>query len=131
MPDNQNDKKPKNFNPRELIDAFKIYRFILPYKWHFLIGMIALVISTGVVSVIPGGFGKLVDAASPAKETLANVTEVINGKLDAETKVAKITTFIHSYTTGINPERLKDIGILLGAVLLIQALLSFIRIYLF
>lgn len=131
MSDNHKPAKPKVFNRRELVDAFKIYRFILPYKWHFIIGMIALVISTGVVSVIPGGFGKLVDAASPAKETLAGVTSVINSKLDAAIKVTKIQALVDSYTAGINPERLKDIGILLGAVLLIQAILSFVRIYLF
>jgi ABC-type multidrug transport system fused ATPase/permease subunit len=93
--------------------------------------MICLVISTGVVSVIPGGFGKLVDAATPAKETLADVVKVIHSTATAEEKVSKIEGFINAYSAGINPDKLKDIGILLGAVLLVQAILSFIRIYLF
>src|SRR5579862_673651 len=91
-------EQKKVLNRKEVFHALRIYRFILPYKSRFLLGMVALVISTGVVSLIPGGFGKLIDAASPA---------------------------------GINPEKLKETGMILGGVLLVQALLSFVRIYQF
>jgi ABC-type multidrug transport system fused ATPase/permease subunit len=122
-------KKP--FNLRRSFDSLKIYRFILPYKWQFIVGMICLVISTGVVSVIPGGFGSLVDAATPAKETLADVVKIIHSGASPEQKVSQIEAALNAYTAGIKPQKLKDIGILLGAVLLVQAILSFIRIYLF
>lgn len=115
----------------KIFDALKIYRFILPYKWHFIVGMICLVISTGVVSVIPGGFGKLVDAASPAKELISELKNVVSSSVTQEEKLIKITALLNNYSSDISPEKLKEIGLLLGVVLLIQAILSFFRIYLF
>lgn len=122
-------KKPVNF--KELREAFRIYRFILPYKWQFITGMICLVISTGVVTFIPGGFGKLVDAASPAKEIISKVMAEIKSADAPDIKLSKITTLAGSYSSDISPEKLRQIGIILGLVLLVQAVLSFCRIYLF
>jgi ABC-type multidrug transport system fused ATPase/permease subunit len=48
----------------EIKNALSIYRFILPYKWQFIIGLVCLVVSTSVVAIIPVGFGKLIDAAT-------------------------------------------------------------------
>ena len=123
--------KKKLISRKEIVDALRIYRFILPYKWHFIVGMICLVVSTGVVSFIPGGFGKLIDAASPAKEVITKIAAEVKSTHSAETKVAQITTLVGSYTSEISPEKLKEIGFILGIVLLIQAVLSFFRIYLF
>lgn len=92
------EKNKKRLSGKEIKSALNIYRFILPYKWHFLAGMACLVISTSVISIIPLGFGKLVDAA-----TLQNMKS----------------------------DQLLQTGILLGVILLIQAVFSFFRIYLF
>src|ERR1700744_4279556 len=119
--------KKKKFNFKGLFHNLRIYRFILPYKWQFIIGMICLVISTGVVSIIPGGFGKLIDAASPAKETVENISQTLKSSATSDGKLSHIKALVDTYASGIKPEKLKDIGILLGAVLLIQAFLSFIR----
>ncbi len=123
--------KKKLISRKEIVEALRIYRFILPYKWQFITGMICLVVSTGVVSFIPGGFGKLIDAASPAKEIITKISAVVKSRGLAEEKVAQITTLVGSYTSEISPEKLKEIGLILGIVLLIQAVLSFFRIYLF
>lgn len=92
------EKSKKSVSGAEIKQALSIYRFILPYKWHFIIGMLCLVISTSVVSVIPMGFGKLVDAAT---------------------------------LQSMKGDQLVQTGILLGVILLIQAVFSFFRIYLF
>jgi len=123
--------KRKIISRKEIVDALRIYRFILPYKWQFITGMICLVVSTGVVTFIPGGFGKLIDAASPAKEVIVKVGAELNSVLPAEEKIAHISTLVKGYTSEISPEKLKEIGLILGIVLLIQAVLSFFRIYLF
>lgn len=123
--------KRKLVSRKEILDALRIYRFILPYKWQFIIGMLCLVVSTAVVTVIPGGFGKLVDAATPAKEIIVKITEEIKSTDSAEIKVAKISDWIKNSSSEISPEKLKEIGEILGFVLLIQAALSFLRIYLF
>ncbi|HEY0261739.1 MAG TPA: ABC transporter transmembrane domain-containing protein [Chitinophagales bacterium] len=92
------EENKKRVSGKEIKHALSIYKFILPYKWHFAIGMFCLVVSTSVVSVIPMGFGKLVDAA-----TLQNMKS----------------------------DQLLQTGVLLGVILLIQAVFSFFRIYLF
>ncbi len=116
---------------KEIQHALKIYRFILPYKWQFILGMLCLVISTGVVSFIPGGFGQLIDAASPAKEVIVKIGAAVKSDLTADEKIKQITELVGSYSSEISPEKLKEIGVILGLVLLIQAVLSFFRIYLF
>lgn len=115
----------------EIVTSLRIYRFILPYKWQFIVGMICLVVSTGVVTVIPGGFGKLVDAASPAKEIISQVSAIVKSSAGNDEKIARITQAVSTYSSEISPDKLKEIGEILGIVLLIQAALSFLRIYLF
>jgi len=40
-----------------------IYRFMLPYQKHFILGMLALVLSSGIVLAFPFFTGKLIDVA--------------------------------------------------------------------
>ncbi len=68
----------------EITHSLRIYRFILPYKWHFIAGMICLVISTAVVSILPMGFRQLVDAASSSNmssEMLQKLGLILGGVL--------------------------------------------------
>jgi len=131
MPQPSEPAKRKLPGWNEIVTSLRIYRFILPYKWQFIIGMLCLVVSTGVVTVIPGGFGKLVDAASPAKEIISQVSAIVKSSAGNDDKIARITQAVSSYSSEISPEKLKEIGEILGIVLLIQAALSFLRIYLF
>ena len=57
-------EKKKVIKGKDVAKMLSIYRFILPYKWHFIVGLICLVASTAVVSIIPMGFRELVDAAN-------------------------------------------------------------------
>ncbi|MES2620676.1 MAG: ABC transporter transmembrane domain-containing protein, partial [Bacteroidota bacterium] len=124
-------EKKKIISRQKIVDALRIYRFILPYKWHFIVGMICLVVSTGVVSFIPGGFGQLVDAASPGKAIIGQISDVLKTTASQDEKISRITELVSKYSSEIDPEKLKEIGLILGIVLLIQAVLSFFRIYLF
>jgi len=123
--------KKKILSRKEIVDALRIYRFILPYKWHFILGMVFLVITSSIVSVIPGGFGNLINAASPAKDAVEKIAEIIKSNATSDVKLTEIQAQVIAFKSGINPEKLKEIGVLLGAILLIQAILSFFRIYLF
>lgn len=131
MSENKEAVAAKKLNPKQISHALRIYRFILPYKWQFIIGMVCLVVSSGVVSFIPGGFGKLIDAALPAKDAIEKVLSVLTSSLTSDEKVKQATDLINGYKSQINPEKLKDIGFLLGGILLLQAVLSYFRIYLF
>ncbi len=71
----------------EIKRGLRIYRFVLPYKWYFIAGMICLVISTAVVSVLPMGFRQLVDAAnnsSMSSEMLKKLGLILGGVLGVQ-----------------------------------------------
>jgi ABC transporter fused permease/ATP-binding protein len=79
---NQTAKRRVSF--KEITSSFKIYRFIKPYKWQFIFGMICLVVSTAVVSVLPIGFRQLVDAANSSamsREMLTKLGMLLAGVL--------------------------------------------------
>ncbi len=131
MPETTETPKKKIFSWKEVTEALRIYRFILPYKWQFITAMVLLIITSSIVSVIPGGFGNLINAASPASDALDKIVLILKSHLSSDVKLTQIQEQITSFKSGINPDKIKDIGILLGGVLLIQAILSFFRIYLF
>ena len=127
----QEEEKKKPLSPKKIFHSLRIYRFILPYKWQFIVGMICLVISSGVVAVIPGGFGDLVNAAVPSKAAIDKITKEVRTDHPATEKLTVITQLIDQINPADSPEKLKHIGLLLGVVLLVMAVLSFFRIYLF
>ena len=46
-----------------LRQSIKIFRFIKPYKWSFILGMICLVISSSMFMIFPGAAGEMANAA--------------------------------------------------------------------
>ncbi len=131
MADEKEELKSKRITGKQISNTLRIYRFILPYKWHFIIGMVFLVVSSGVVSFIPGGFGNLIDAALPAKDAIEKIGKVLESDAPADQKLSQAQALVKAFKEGIHPEELKRIGMLLGGILLLQAVLSFFRIYLF
>lgn len=93
--------------------------------------MICLVISSGIVAIIPGGFGDLVNAAVPSKAAIDQVTKEVRSAHPEHDKLANITQLIDQINPADSPEKLKHIGAMLGIVLLVTAVFSFFRIYLF
>ena len=79
-----------------LSKAIKIFRFVVPYKWTFIIGMAFLLLSNLTTLSFPLLIGEM--------------TKVIEGK--SEYKINEVTLFFF-------------------AVLIVQAILSFFRIYTF
>ena len=66
---NQEEEKKKRLNRKDLQKLFKIFRFVLPYRIIFGVGMIFLVLSTLATLVFPELAGKFVDVAQ-GKDTL-------------------------------------------------------------
>ena len=79
-----------------LTKAVKIFRFVIPYKWTFIVGMAFLLLSNLTTLSFPLLIGEM--------------TKVIEGK--SEYKINEVTLFFF-------------------AVLIVQAILSFFRIYTF
>jgi len=127
----EKEEKKNKLSLKYIFHSLRIYRFILPYKWQFIIGMIFLVLSSSVVAIIPGGFGDLINAALPAKGAIDKITAEIRSTHPGADKLAAISQLIDQIHPSDSPEKLKHIGMLLGIVLLVMAVLSFFRIYLF
>ena len=74
-----------------------IYRFILPYKWQFVLGMIGLVFSSLTLLSFPLISGELLDVASGNESWLSNNLNVIALCLLAVFFVQSIFSFIRVY----------------------------------
>ena len=94
---NEGEKKPiTKSNLRKLLG---IFRFVLPYRWIFILGVVALGLSSGTLLSFPFFAGKLLDVAQ--------------GK------------------TGFVLTTITEIGLALLAILFLQSIFSFIRVYTF
>ena len=50
-----------------LKELFKLYRFLIPYRWKFALGMFTLLISSGASLMFPKLFGDMVDMGNKGK----------------------------------------------------------------
>lgn len=101
-------EEKRKLNRSNLSKLFEITRYIKPYRIYFILGMICLAFSSTTLLAFPFLAGKLVDVA--------------NGqpwKLPLPTSDPYVVT------------RIRDIGIALIAVLFIQSIFSFFRVYFF
>ena len=101
-------EEKRKLNRSNLSKLFEITRYIKPYRIYFILGMICLAFSSTTLLAFPFLAGKLVDVA--------------NGqpwKLPFPTSDPYVVT------------RIRDIGIALIAVLFIQSIFSFFRVYFF
>lgn len=53
-------------NRDNLRTTLRIFRFVLPYKWHIAAGTLFLLLSTGTVAAFPSLIGNMVDLATQA-----------------------------------------------------------------
>ena len=95
------DKRSK-ISKTDLQKLIKVYRFIWPYRWMFAIGCIFLILSSATAMSLPYFIGELVKTS--------------------ELNQAEPAVFL---------ENLKQLGFLMGGLLLAQAVFSFARIYCF
>lgn len=63
IPSGQEDKIKRRITIADLKKTWEIFRYMLPYKRHFIAGMIFLLLSSVTVLVFPAVAGKLMDAA--------------------------------------------------------------------
>ena len=57
------DQKPK-IKRGQLKNAVKIFKFIKPYRWNFIFGLIILSVGTLTFMIFPGAMGEMADAAT-------------------------------------------------------------------
>ncbi len=55
-------ERPK-ISKEGLLKAYRILRFITPYKWSFILGMVCLIISSSMFMIFPAAAGEMANAA--------------------------------------------------------------------
>ncbi len=98
------ESKQQPLNHQKINKLLGIYTFILPYRFHFFLGLFCLLISGSVLLAFPELSGALIDKASGKNVKVFDVIELTN-----------ITQII----------------VLLALVLTLQTIFSFLRIYYF
>lgn len=61
---------------KHIFHSLRIYRFIFPYKWYFLIGFVCLVVSTSTFVFLPMGVTQIIDAAKTGNIATERVREI-------------------------------------------------------
>ena len=72
----QEEEKKKKLSPKHIFHSLRIYRFILPYKWYFIVGFICLVVSTSTFVFLPMGVTQIIDAAKTGNIASDRVKEI-------------------------------------------------------
>ncbi|TAE49799.1 MAG: hypothetical protein EAZ89_13535, partial [Bacteroidetes bacterium] len=115
--DEESLKKPVNRDGlRELAG---IFRFVLPYRLYFIAGLLFLLLSTGATLTFPYFLGKLVDAAVPGLSEQLQVPG------------APSRTFSAQGPEWLNSLSVNQTALVLAAILLIQGIFAFMRVFLF
>ena len=104
-------------------DGFKrlagIYKFILPYKWPFTVGIIALLLSSVMLLAFPYLSGQLLDVAAGNTSALSDNINAIALALLGVFVVQSIFSFIRVYTFAqVNEKSTADIRLALYSKLM-------------
>ncbi len=110
-----NPEDRRKLNKANLRKLLGIFQYISPYRWTFIFGMISLSFSSIILLAFPYLAGKLVDVADGKNWVIPSSFSFIGSYSEGQYVVNDITT----------------IAIMLFAILLIQSIFSFLRVYLF
>ncbi|MBA3648673.1 MAG: ATP-binding cassette domain-containing protein [Chitinophagales bacterium] len=98
-----------------LKEALILFKYLKPYKWKFILGLVFIAFSAFSTSIFPFLIGKMIDAASPGSSSLSANTSVIQ-------------------SFGFNIQQiswsLNTIIFLIFIQLSVQMIFSFMRVYL-
>ncbi|MCK6617365.1 MAG: ATP-binding cassette domain-containing protein [Cyclobacteriaceae bacterium] len=92
-------------NPSNLKKLFGIFRFVWPYRWLFILGLISLVLSSATLLSFPYFAGQLLDVASGKPVPYFNSINQIAVVLLLILFVQAIFSFTRVYTFSITSER--------------------------
>lgn len=99
----EEDKRP--INKRTLQQLIGIFRFLEPYRWTFLVGLICLMLSSVMLMAFPFFAGKLLDVASGKEVAYFTSINSIALLLLAILVIQSFFSFTRVYTFAIVSER--------------------------
>lgn len=114
------EKDNKKITRKSFQTALRIFAFLKPYRIAFITGLACLLLSTLISLSFPYLMGKLIDTGLQVNfnSTLSNISQSINTSLENSflTKVFSNTNYVALFLVGL---------------LLMQAIISYFRIYFF
>jgi ABC-type multidrug transport system fused ATPase/permease subunit len=99
----EGEKRP--LNKSGLKKLLGVFRFVLPHKWPFILGLVALALSSGTLLAFPYFAGKLLDVAQGKKDFFFTSINQITLALIAILLVQGVFSFIRVYTFTFVSER--------------------------
>ena len=99
----EEDKRP--INKASIKRLLGIFRFLLPYKWIFLVGLVCLMLSSIMLMAFPFFAGKLLDVANGKEVAYFTSINTIAFLLFGILIIQSIFSFTRVYTFAIVSER--------------------------
>lgn len=104
----EGEKRP--LNKSGIQKLIGIFRFVLPYRWTFLVGLIALGLSSGTLLSFPYFAGKLLDVAQGKTDFVLTTINQIGLALIGILLVQSVFSFLRVYTfTAVSERTLADL----------------------
>jgi len=100
---NEGEKRPLNKSGVQKL--LGIFRFVLPYRWTFILGLVALALSSGTLLAFPYFAGKLLDVAQGKKDFFFTSINQIALALIGILLIQSVFSFLRVYTFTFVSER--------------------------
>lgn len=113
------DQKKKKLNKEAFQSLLGIYKFIIPYRWQFTVGIISLVLSSVTLLSFPLVSGELIDVASGKSSWMGNNINTIALLLLGVFFIQSIFSFIRVYLFAqVNEKSMADVRLSLYSKLM-------------
>jgi ABC-type multidrug transport system fused ATPase/permease subunit len=104
------DREKRPLNKVGIKKLLGIFRFVLPYRWTFIVGLVALGLSSGILLGFPYLAGKLLDVAQGKTDFLLTSINQIGLALIGILLVQGVFSFLRVYTfTYVSEHTLADL----------------------
>jgi len=104
----EGEKRP--LNKSGIQKLIGIFRFVLPYRWTFIVGLIALGLSSGTLLSFPYFAGKLLDVAQGKSDFVLTTINQIGLALIGILLIQSVFSFLRVYTfTTVSERTLADL----------------------
>jgi ATP-binding cassette, subfamily B, bacterial len=109
---NREEGEKRPLNKAGIKKFLGVFRFVLPYKWIFVIGLVALSLSSGVLLSFPYLSGKLLDVAQGKPDIYFNTINQVALAMLAVLLIQGVFSFLRVYTfTYVSEHALADLRI--------------------
>lgn len=114
------DKNKKiKLNKKSFKSLLGIYKFIVPYKWQFVVGIVSLVLSSLTLLTFPLASGELIDVASGSASWIGDSIDTIALALLGIFLIQSIFSFIRVYFFAqVNEKSMADVRLALYSKLM-------------